>query len=218
MKPLLIFGMDDHCARIIGEVERAGIHEVAGFVACKGGASDQFLGRPVYSPESAVSQFQRKGVEAFATGGHAFLNQERFGNYVMAKREGFRIASVISPAARIAEGVRVRENSFIDAEVRILDGAQLRENVWIMQSALIGSDARIGRSAWIGERAIIEGRAVIERNCTLAPGVIVRSGATLKNWSVINSPVAIEKTPEIPIFVDPLFRCRIVLRSGSSNP
>lgn len=218
MRPLLIFGLDDQCARVVGEIERAGIHEIAGFVACKGETSAQFLGRPVFSPESAVSQFSKKGVEAFAAGGNAFLNQERFGNYVMAKRAGFRIASVISVAARIAEGVRVRENSFIDADVRILGGAQLRENVWIMQSALIGSDVGVGRSAWVGERALIEGGAVIERNCTLAPGAIVRSGTTLKNWSVINSPMAIDKTPETPIFVDPLFRCRIVLRSGSSNP
>lgn len=212
---LLVFGTGGECARVVGEAERSGEFEVVGFVAIDESSTASFLDRPVFNTGRAAEKFSRNEVLAFACGDNRFLNQDRFGAFISAKKAGYRIASIVSASASIASDVRLRENVFVDSHVRVLHGAQLGENTWVMQGALIGSRARLGRSCWVSEGAIVESGAILEKNCTLTQHVVIRPGVNLKAWSLVNVPQVIERTPESAIFVDPLFPGEVVLRRPS---
>lgn len=178
MTKLLIFGVQAECARIVFEAERGGAYEVVGFVANEKELCREFMGRPVFQSEEVRTLFRRTEVSAFACGSNRYLNQDRLGHYASAKRTGFRITSVVSADAALADDVKVRENVFIDAHVRILRGCTIGANAWIMSGAALSADVSVGASCWIGSLCQIEKKPNFK--------ITARSGG--KHLSVQTSP------------------------------
>ncbi len=217
MERLIIFGIDATSARVALEAERSGKFEVAGFVAPNAASGPTFLGRPVFDPESVKSAFGTASTKAFASCDSRFLNQDRLSLYLAAKQAGYPIASIVSPSAVVAPGVRLRENVFIDAGARVLEGANIGANVWVLANALLGSRARLGSSCWIGEACSVGEDASLGKNCTLAERASVAAGVSLPAWSSISRPVPIAASPRNTIFIDPLFPGEVVLRGGNAK-
>ena len=211
MKKLLLSGLNAHTDRILHEVKRAGIYEVIGIVDSVKSPDSHANGLPVYSLAEAANVFGTKEASIFAAAGNAYLNQDRLAAYMACKQAGFTVVSIASLGVNIAEGIKLRENVFIDEHVRILPQANIGANSWIMRNAEIGSGARIGSSCWISAGCSIGDNATLGKNCTLAEGVIIKAGVSLPTWTTINQPMIIEATLDRPLFIDPLFRSPVTL-------
>ena len=211
MKKLLLSGLNAYTDRILHEVKRAGIYEVIGIVDSVKSPDSHANGLPVYSLAEAANVFGTKEVSIFAAAGNAYLNQDRLAAYMACKQTGFTVASIASLGANIAEGMKLRENVFIDEQVRILPQANIGANSWVMRNAEIGTGVMVGSSCWISAGCSIGDGATLGKNCTLAEGVIIKAGVALPAWTTINQPMVIEATLDRPLFIDPLFRSSVTL-------
>ena len=216
MDRLIIFGIDGPASRVAMEAERSGRFEVVAFVTQTPGSAPTFLGRPVLDPAAARATFEPASTHAFASCDARFLNQDRLSLYLSAKQSGYPIASIVSPSALIAPGVRLRENVFVDAGARVLDGANVGANVWVLAQALVGSRAKLGSSCWIGESCAVGDDATLGKNCTIAARAEVAPGVSLPAWSFINRTTSVAVSPRNTIFLDPLFPGGAVIRGGRS--
>lgn len=214
MQQLLIFGISDTAAQVVLEAESDGRYEVVGFVAAAAAPAQTFLGRPVFDPGTAQQQFDRRSIVVFACGDARYLNQDRLAAYIAAKGGGYKVASIVSGSAVIAQDVRIRENVFVGANVRIHAGCSIGANVWILNGASLGVGSRVGSSSWIGEGCILGDRSAVGRNCTFAHGVSVRAGVSVGPWSAINRGIVLDVSYSMPRFIDPRFRAEVVIRGG----
>lgn len=210
MKPLLIFGANRHTERVLHEIKRDAVYEVMGVVDDSPQAT-AMPGLPLYTRAQALAQFSSAEVMAFIAEGEDFLNQTRLGLYMAIKQAGWAIAAIASSRADIADGVRLRENSFIDSDVRILRGANLGANSWIMRGSELGAGAKLGSSCWVSANCSIGDGASLGKNCTLASGVVIAPGVTLPAWSTINQAMTITSSPSTTLFLDPRFRAPVTL-------
>ena len=217
MERLVIYGIDGPTARVAVEAERSGLFEIAAFVRNDAAAGETFLGRPVLDAPAAKAAFPPKSAKAFASCDFRFLNQDRLSLYLSAKQAGYAIASIASPAAVVAPGVRLRENVFIDAGVRVLDGANIGANVWLLANSIVNSRAKLGSSCWLDEGSSVGAEASLGKNCTLSRRAHVAPGVSLPAWSLINRGISITSSPSSTIFIDPLFPNEVVLRGGASG-
>jgi UDP-3-O-[3-hydroxymyristoyl] glucosamine N-acyltransferase len=214
MKKLLIFGIGEQCSRVLFEAERIGAYEVLGFVTVGPCSTSEFMGRPVWGIEAVRSRFRRHEVFAFACDGNRYLNQDRLGLYVAAKRTGFEIISLVSVDSAVAASVRIRENVFVDAQVQILGGCNVGANASIMHGSTLSSGVKVGTSCWIGPLSQIGHGAVLQKNCTLGHYVIVSPNVTVPAWSIIGDRQSVAATPCTSVFWDPMFRSQVELRGA----
>jgi carbonic anhydrase/acetyltransferase-like protein (isoleucine patch superfamily) len=217
LSKLLIFGGGAECARVVREAERDGRNEVIGIVLDDGANPEVWWDRPVFTLPAAREKFARTEVMVFACGDARFMNQERLGRYLNAKRSGFLVASIVSPTASVSPGVKIRENAFIDADARVLDGANLGANAWVMKGASVAPNVRVGSSTWIAEGCLLEEGSSVGKNCVLSSGVILRSNVAIASWSVINRRMSVEASITSPTIFDPRFRAGVVIRGVRSS-
>lgn len=207
MKKLLIFGESASLARLIHEIERAALYEIVGIVVTNAAATNRH-NIPLYTLES-LPAFDKQEVSAFIAGDEQHLNQQRLAAYMEVKRMGYTIAAICSASASIADGLKLRENVFIDHGARVVADANIGANTWIMPGAQIDADARIGSSCWIGSQCIISAGATLGKNCTLGQGVTIGPGVVLPPWSTINYPTTLNASPASTLFLDTRFRAPV---------
>lgn len=214
MKRLVVHALDRSPAtpgsglleQVLHELGRSGDHEVVAVIGQGGPASIGQL-----DDLSAAEALAREGCQFLVCGDSAFLNQRRLAAYMDIKRRGWKVASLQSAGASVAEGMRLRENVFIDHGARVLPGANVGANVWVMRGAELGAGSRVGSSCWIGPNCTVSEAAVLGKNCTLGEGVTLGPGVVLPDWSVVNRRMTITESPATTLFVDPRFRAPVYL-------
>jgi hypothetical protein len=195
-----------HLERVLHEVAEAGVYQIVGIIGVGGAPAI-----PHFSDVSAIPDAEREGCVFFICSDTGFLNQRRLAAYMDIKRRGWPIIGLQAPSASVAEGIRLRENVFIDHTVRVLPGANIGANAWVMQGSELGANSKIGSSCWIGPHCRVSERAVLGKNCTLSDGVTIGPGVVLPDWSVINRSMTITESPTTTMFVDPLFRSPVYM-------
>ncbi|ADQ85875.1 DapH/DapD/GlmU-related protein [Methylovorus sp. MP688] len=207
MKKLLIFGESASLARLVHEIKHAALYDIVGIVVENATTATRH-GIPLYTL-ATLPAFDKQDVSAFIAGDEQHLNQQRLAAYMDVKRMGYAIAAICSSTASIADGVKLRENVFIDHGARVLAPANIGANTWIMQGAQIDADAKIGSSCWIGAQSVISEGASIGKNCTLAQGVVIGPGVVLPAWSTIHYPTTLTASPPNAVFLDARFRAPV---------
>jgi acetyltransferase-like isoleucine patch superfamily enzyme len=207
MKKLLIFGEGPSLPRLIHEIERSALYDIVGIVVSHATAPAR-NNIPLYTLET-LPAFDRQEVSAFIVGDEQHLNQQRLAAYMEVKRMGYAITAICSAGASIGDGLKLRENVFIDHGARVLADVNIGANTWIMQGAEIDADAKIGSSCWIGAQSIISAGATLGKNCTLGPGVVIGPGVVLPAWSTIHTQTTLTASPPTTIFLDARFRAPV---------
>ena len=169
MKTTVIIGGGGH-AKVVIEVMRAtGEFDPIACVAAD--APDQLLGVPVMGDDSCLTALLGSGiVHAFVAIGN---NHRRALLIEKARKLGFQIVTVVSPAAIISPSAR------------------LGEGVVIMPGAHIGTEAIIGDGTIINSNSNVDHDCVIEENCHLAPGGTLAGGVTIRSKTFLGTGVSV---------------------------
>lgn len=205
MKKLWLFHAGGDLETIRHEILQNGLYEIAGVLALEEGSD----GMPSPPVKAALAQARQDGDVCFIVGDARLLNQSRLAAYMAIKAAGGRVVPLKSRSASVADGVRLRENVFIDHAARLLPGASIGANTWIMQNSQLGTNCKVGSSCWIGVNCQISEHATLGKNCTLGHGTVIGPGVALPDWSAIGSNVSILQSPKHTLFIDPRFRAPV---------
>ena len=142
--PVLVIGAGGHAKVVIELVRAAGAYEIIGLID-QNCLDPAILDVPILGTEEDIPRLRREGIT------HAFVgignNQRRLKTGYYLRQIEFKIinaispAAIISPSARLGDGIAVMAGAVINAEGRIDD------------FSIINTHASVDHDCWIGEGA-----------------------------------------------------------------
>lgn len=200
---LVIFGLGKigevafNCWRACPEVE------VAAF-CCDGAYKDrdEWFSRPVVAFED-LRAYPPSTHELFIAVGYHGLNSLRAERCLQAKQRGYQLATYVSPAAHLAQGVAVGENCLVLDGVSIQPGAAVGDDVFLWSGAVVGHHSRIGNHCWLASGTLIGGDATVGEACFTGLGAVVGHGVTVGAKCFLGArSVVLQNAPEKSVFIE----------------
>ncbi len=185
--PVVVIGAGGH-AKVVIELLRAGGREVAGVLDADP-SPRTVVGAPVIGDDSALARLRTEGIEeAFvALGGNAL--RARVG--AAARAAGFRLANavhpgaVVSPSARLGQGVAIMAGVCLNAETRVRDLAIVNTNASVDHDGDLGEACHVAPGCALAGAVTVGARAFLGVGCRAIPGVRIGEDATVGAGAVI---------------------------------
>jgi sugar O-acyltransferase (sialic acid O-acetyltransferase NeuD family) len=104
-----------------------------------------------------------------------------------------RWATLVHPAACIADDVRPGGGTFIAAHVTVQPGARIGRFASLRAGANVGHDAVVEDFVYMGPNATLSGRAVLDEGAHLGPNAAVLDGMRVGRYAVVGLCSAVTK-------------------------
>ncbi len=169
-KPVILLGAGGHAKVLLDALLALGV-EVLGIAEKDGDNSKQksLYDIPVIGTDSDVQRYSAENVElvnGIGSVGPTFLREKVYQNF---KNQGYKFRQVIHPNAVVSPR------------------AKLGEGVQVMPGAVINISTVIGENSIINTRASVDHDCVIGAHVHIAPGVTVSGGVTVGDGSHIGT-------------------------------
>jgi carbonic anhydrase/acetyltransferase-like protein (isoleucine patch superfamily) len=126
-----------------------------------------------YAIPDALLEENPASVCVFAALDEAHLSYRRLAFLDILISQGYKMANLISPLARIEEE------------------AKLEGNVLVSAGATVARGVTLGLGAWLDTAAIVTGNATIGKGCTLKPGAIIGEGCNIGFGTIVGMGVVL---------------------------
>ena len=166
---LWLVGGGGHCKACLDVLTLEGRHTVSGIIDRPEKAGTAILGYAVSATDEDMARLAGEGASFMITVGQTGLSPVRMRIAAHLEKIGARMATSVSPLARVATGVEVGAGTIV------------------MHYALVNADARIGRNCIVNSRALVEHDARIGDHCHISTGAIVNGGAEVGEGCFIGS-------------------------------
>jgi UDP-N-acetylbacillosamine N-acetyltransferase len=129
-----------------------------------------------YSVQPALPAELPVGWSCFPTAGD---NARRMRQIEEIRKQGWPLASIISPHATIGVGAEIAEGCFVGHHAHVGPLAVISEGGIINTGAIVEHDCIIGAGTHISVQAVVAGRAHIGKQCFLGAGCTVIDKITI---------------------------------------
>jgi len=194
MKPqLLIVGTSVTAKSIFSYVKDYHLFNLLGFVVdSEFKNNDTYCDKPVYTFDSIPATFDKKNDFLFVAIEWDRLNATRRLLFERLKKEGFRLANIISPHA-IIHGELRGENCWICDNVVIENDAIIYDNVFIKTGAIIQHLTIIESHCFIGAKAQMAGGVHIGEQSYIGIGAIIFNGVNIGNKCLVGGATFVKR-------------------------
>ncbi len=157
-KPIIMIGNGGHAA-VLTEILLQQNRKIMGFTAPDGG--NNRFGLPYLGPDEFIYTIKANDIDLVLGIGTVDNSSKRSEMFTLFKQRGYTFASVfhesaiISPHAKLGEGLQILEN------VVIQPFADIADNTIINTSSIISHDCRIGSHCHIAPGAVLSGNVKI---------------------------------------------------------
>ena len=180
--PVLVIGASGHAKVVIELVRAAGAYEIIGLIDLNlSGAA--ILGVPILGTDEDLPRLRREGIA------HAFVgignNQRRLKTGYYLRQIEFKIinaispAAIISPSARLGDGIAVMAGAVINAEGRIDDFSIINTHASVDHDCWIGEGAHVCPGSTLAGNVRVGSLAFIGAGATVIPGTTIGHDATI---------------------------------------
>lgn len=214
MESLIIVGLSKTASHVYSFVEYHKLFNVIGFaVNEKYKDVDTFCGLPVYGLES-LKEKELGDYSLFLALLWNRLNGDRQRLYDYCKKEGFKLANLISPLAVlrspipgdncwIHDYVVIQNNSTIESDVAIMGGSLIGANTHIGAHCFFGAQSVLGGGSSVGERTFVGIKATIFDDTTIGQKCIVGACTAVKRnmpdfskWATASDNIVVKQYAE----------------------
>jgi UDP-perosamine 4-acetyltransferase len=188
MKEVVIFGAGNQ-GRVVLEVLRGSGRSVRAFVDdARAASSNAVSGVPVWPKARFPTGAPFSEVDVFVAVGN---NDVRIGLTDQLRADGYRVcnavhsSAVVSPSARLGDGVLVCALSFVGVETTVADDAVLNTRCSVDHDCVIGRGAYLSPGVTSAGRVTVAERAFVGLGAMLGPNVEVGAGAIVAAGAVV---------------------------------
>jgi sugar O-acyltransferase (sialic acid O-acetyltransferase NeuD family) len=185
LKELILVGAGGHARACIDVIEQTDNYQIAGLVGLKEEVGTLIDDYAVLAVDSDLSKLATKFAFALITVGQIDSPTIRIHLYQEAKRQGFSMATVISPRAYVSRSAIVEEGSIVMHGAVINAGARIGRNCIINSGALIEHDSIISDHCHISTGALVNGKVSIGEGVFVGSGAVIREGIDIGAYSVV---------------------------------
>jgi len=187
-RQVIILGAGGH-ARVVADALRAAGRRVAAVVSAPGGSAGGFGDVPILTNDDQALELARgEGLSFIVAIGDNALRTSIYERFTEA---GMTPATVVHPAAVMAEGVRIGVGSLVGASAVVNPGARIGRNAIVNTGAIVEHDCRVmdhahiapgvrlGGTVSVGSGALVGIGAIVLPNTTIGAAAIVGAGAVV---------------------------------------
>ncbi len=190
--PLLVWGASGHAKVVADAAIRSGLYEVVGFLD---DVSPERAGSRVLGELAVLGGAEQ--LERARAGGIAHVvvgigdNAARQRVAARAKGAGFALATVIHPAAVVADSCTLGEGSFVAAGAVLNPDVSCGTLVIVNTGATVDHDCRLGDAVHVSPGAHIAGKVTIGDRAWIGVGAAVRDGMLIGADTVVGAGAAV---------------------------
>lgn len=194
MKNLIIFGNGKIADVVYYYAKNECNFNVIAFTADRDFISDNKLhDLPVIPFDEIKSHYKPEDYSMFIAIGYQDLNRLREAKYLLAKKMGYEIVSVVSPESKLPETVKYGENCFIMPPSLIHPEVEIGNNTFVWSGAMIGHHTTIGNNCWLTSCTNISGVVNVGNNCFFAVNSTVGHGVNIGNDCFLGANTLVTK-------------------------
>jgi UDP-perosamine 4-acetyltransferase len=184
---ILVIGAGGHAKVVIEALRAAGFDPVGLLDPLP--EAPALLGVPVLGGDDALPRLRAEGIEAAVVALGANGVRERAGERLRAL--GFRLPAVVHPAALVSPSARIGEGVVVMARAVIGTLAEIGSLAILNTGCIVEHDNRIGASAHIAPGAVLAGTVRVGARALVGVGVAVRPGACIGADAVVGAGSAV---------------------------
>lgn len=177
MRKLVIFGVRAFAKIAHFYFERDSDYRVVAF--CVDGeylTEPRFRGIPVVAFEEIEGRFPPDDHDMFVAVGHQKTNTQRQAKVAAAQERGYRLASLVSPKAYVADDLSVGPNSIVMEYAVLQPFVKVGHDSIIWSATGMGFQTEVGDHCWIvsarfGESVVVGDNTFVGLNATIGPKV-----------------------------------------------
>lgn len=183
---ILLVGGGGHCKSVLDSLLMQSIFSEIAIIDKEENIGKKILGIPIIASDDGLLKLYDSGFRnAFVTLGSIGNPSRRVKIFEMLKEIGYTIPNIIdpsalvSPYAKLSDGVFVGKNSIINAGVEILRGAIVNTGV------ILEHDCMVGEFAHIAPGSVLCGGVNIGQSTHIGAGSMVKQNITIGSNSMI---------------------------------
>lgn len=176
---LFVWGAGGHAKVVADAARRSGVWTVAGFIddVRPERAGEEFFGSRVLGGREALAPLTvHESVAGIVAIGDC---EARLRLSEWLRTEGFPVATVIHPAAVVAEGSRLGVGTFVAAGAVVAPDVEMGEAVILNTAASVDHDCVIGAGTHIGPGARLAGVVQVGRRSLVGTGAVITPGVRI---------------------------------------
>jgi len=180
MDKLLLIGGGGHAKSCIDVIEKEAKFEIVGILDIENRIGETICGYNIIGTDADIPNYSKSGCFFLISIGQIQSADLRINLFNKVKNYGGNLATIISPFAYLAKGVRLGEGTIIHHNV------------------LINSDASVGKNCIINSKSLIEHDCIIEDNCHISVGAVLAGGSRIGKESFIGANATIVNGKFLP--------------------
>lgn len=218
LSKVVVFGVNAFARMIAAGFEAFGERRVVAHTVHQRFLTEPEIGStPVVAFEKLAEHFDPAEHEIFVAIEHARQNAARGEILDAAKQQGYRLASLISPGAQIAEDVALGEHCLVLENAVIQFGSRIGRNNFLFAHSFFGQGAQVGDHNYFGSGFFADRNVSIGSYSTFGSKVRVAESVQVHDWTFVKPFHDVTETLSAPTFIHSALRApgRIVDRRTS---
>jgi len=194
MKKLVIFGAGAIAELAYFYFKHDSNYDVVAFTVDKSYIqTPQFCNLPLVAFEEIIDRYPPSQYSMFIAISYVQLNTLRTEKYLVAKKNGYKIASYISSKATTWTGLVTGENCFILENNVIQPFVKIGNNVTLWSGNHIGHHATIEDNCFISSHVVVSGGVTIKENCFIGVNATLRDHIIIAKNNILSASALILK-------------------------
>jgi sugar O-acyltransferase (sialic acid O-acetyltransferase NeuD family) len=193
LKELILIGAGGHARSCIDVIESEGKYRVAGIVGLREELGKKIDGYEVIALDEDLEEISKKYEYALITIGQIKSADPRIKAYENVKKNGLKLATIISPTAHVSTHADIGPGTIIMHGAIVNSGASVRENCIVNTRALIEHDSRISSHCHISTGALINGGVSIDEGCFIGSGSVIKERITIGKCSIVGMTTKVRR-------------------------
>jgi len=189
MKKIILVGAGGHCKSCIDVIENENKYKIIGIIDKK---KKSLFNYKVFT-QSYLNKKLFKNNYSLVTVGHIKNYKVRVKLFNKLKNLGFKIPSIISPAAYISKHAVIGQGTIVMRGAIINAGAVIGNNCIINTNSLIEHDVSIGNHTHISTEVTINGGVIIGDKVFIGSRSIIKDNVSIGDCSIVGASLYIKK-------------------------
>ena len=198
---IILIGAGGHCKSCIDIIESTGKFSIAGIFGKLHEVGEKVLGYEVIGTDDDIETFAKKAYSFIITVGQIKSAQARKKIFEKLRTSNSRIATIISPFARVSKYAQIGEGSIVMHFATMNAASCIGENCILNTGCNVEHDAVIGDHTHISTHAVINGNSRVGDECFVGSNATVSSQVSIGNKIIVGAgSVVINNIPNEGVY------------------
>lgn len=151
------------------------------------------LNKPVYPYEEIKKSASFKEIEIFVSIGYSNLNTTRRLKCEQVCEDGFVLASMVHPEAKLPANFKHGNNCFIMNDVHIHPYVEIGNNNFIWSGVTLCHHVTVGSHCWFTSGSLVAGNSIVGSHCFLGASSTITNNIKIGNHCFVGAGSLVTK-------------------------